>query len=141
MIINGKFLEAGIPLFFSIIVAILFFLWPFVQFNKEMLQAISTLSAMFVGFSGTILALLTALNSELLNKLRKSEYLQHITRLILENVVSSVFSALISIVALSISFGNFWNSILIALLIHCVLSFTRNIIVVFLLINADPNML
>ena len=72
MIINGKFLEAGIPLFFSIIVAILFFLWPFVQFNKEMLQAISTLSAMFVGFSGTILALLTALNSELLNKLRKS---------------------------------------------------------------------
>ena len=41
MIINGKFLEAGIPLFFSIIVAILFFLWPFVQFNKEMLQAIS----------------------------------------------------------------------------------------------------
>lgn len=141
MIINGKFLEAVIPLFFSIIVAILFFLWPFVQFNKEMLQAISTLSAMFVGFSGTILALLTALNSELLNKLRKSEYLQHITRLILENVVSSVFSALIPIVALSISFGNFWNSILIALLIHCVLSFARNIIVVFLLINADPNML
>jgi len=141
MIINGKFLEAGMPLFLSIIAAILFFQWPLVQFNKEMLQAISTLSAMFVGFSGTILALLTALNSELLNKLRKSDYLQHITRLILENVVSSVFSALISIVALSISFGSFWNSILIALLIHCVLSFVRNIVVVFLLINADPNML
>lgn len=141
MIINGKLLEAGIPLFFSIIAAILFFLWPFIQFNKEMLQAISALSSMFVGFSGTILALLTALNSELLNKLREAKYLQHITSLILENVVSSVFSAIISIIALSISFGNLLNSLLVLLLTYCVVSFVRNIVVVFLLINADPNTL
>ncbi|WP_373700262.1 hypothetical protein [Neisseria dentiae] len=141
MNINGKLLEAGIPLFFSLIAAILFFRWPFLQFNKEMLQAISALSAMFVGFSGTILALLTALNSELLNKLRVSNYLQHITSLILENVVSSVFSAIVSIIALSISFGNFLNSLLVALLMHCLISFVRNIVVVFLLINTDPNTL